>query len=273
MLDNLRLFSLKEKLNVKNVKYLVFNCICDDVFQFNESQYLLEYSDEILETLDNLLRILKIGTCTACIKNIDSTAIESFISVIGSYTNINARLFEDKYLLARKFFICEQLAITDKSTIMLTPYDVYQLYNVIKYNKRVDNKIISITDTVKRKNYLMQTKIYTPVSELLKNVNRNLKSDELLICGSLLTGNESDSEKEIVTDESSSYYIIKGNLKAEEECSNCGKCYQICPVKVNPKLSMDNHKKNKNCIDCGLCSYICPSYINLRRFLKGEKDE
>ena len=79
-------------------------------------------------------------------------------------------------------------------------------------------------------------------------------------------------KKLIVTPELKSIFIMKREEKSSENCINCGKCYQICPIHCNPRAYLDNRKKEeiKHCIDCGLCSYICPSHINLRKEIQGD---
>ncbi len=75
--------------------------------------------------------------------------------------------------------------------------------------------------------------------------------------------------------------IIKGSggilvlTKEETEpdpmqpCIRCGKCLQVCPVKLQP-LHLSNYslkgmfdKAEKlhalDCVECGACSYICPA--------------
>ena len=86
-----------------------------------------------------------------------------------------------------------------------------------------------------------------------------------------MTGKEIDPTMEIITDDTEGLLIMKKQCINENKCINCGKCYEICPIKVNPKISLLNNKINKNCLDCGLCSYVCPSHINLRKYLKGDK--
>ena len=53
--------------------------------------------------------------------------------------------------------------------------------------------------------------------------------------------------------------VKKDNIclnRIEEKCINCGLCYRVCPIGINPL------KKNNKCIKCGLCNYVCPSKIN-----------
>jgi electron transport complex protein RnfC len=43
------------------------------------------------------------------------------------------------------------------------------------------------------------------------------------------------------------------------KCIKCGKCVDICPMKINPL----DKKLDPSCVRCGLCNYICPANINL----------
>ena len=59
-----------------------------------------------------------------------------------------------------------------------------------------------------------------------------------------------------------------------KKCILCGKCNDICPVKI--KVSNLINGKNcdyEDCIKCGVCNYICPSYININKYLEGGKNE
>ena len=85
-----------------------------------------------------------------------------------------------------------------------------------------------------------------------------------------MTGNACDISETVVTKNTLGLVIVPKKEEVTHKCINCGLCFKVCPVKVNPKKVMDSHKISNNCFDCGLCSYICPSHINLRRFLRGE---
>ena len=80
----------------------------------------------------------------------------------------------------------------------------------------------------------------------------------------------------VVSSDLNSVVVKQNKFIRSQECINCGRCVELCPVKIYPSLifkNIDNIKKLKklnvtNCINCGLCSYICPSKIELSEYLK-----
>ena len=67
--------------------------------------------------------------------------------------------------------------------------------------------------------------------------------------------------------------LLKSDTVITLNCIGCGKCADICPVKLTPTLIKKAYEKNKlatlealntsKCVRCGLCSYICPSRVDV----------
>ena len=87
-----------------------------------------------------------------------------------------------------------------------------------------------------------------------------------------MTGEKANINDVVISNNTIGVIIMDKTIDKASECNNCGLCYKICPVKVNPKRVMDTKKISKNCLDCGLCTYICPCHINLRKYLRGEHE-
>ena len=64
-------------------------------------------------------------------------------------------------------------------------------------------------------------------------------------------------------------------------CINCGRCVEVCPGRVVPKLLADyaehydfeRFEKNNGleCCECGCCSYICPAKRHLTQAIKSAR--
>ena len=83
--------------------------------------------------------------------------------------------------------------------------------------------------------------------------------------------------------------LLKSESVKTLNCIGCGKCAEICPVKLTPTLIKQAYEKENlrtltalkadKCVKCGLCSYICPSRVDVtdtcglaKEFLLSNKD-
>lgn len=273
ILKSLSVLNLEKYLNIfqsKKIDNLVINGIEDEPY-FENSPYILKsFSNEILKTVDLISNAYNIKNCYIAVKSTDTTNINLFLSKIGTYTNINLNLIEDKYLLGQEFFLLEYMHLKDNS-IVISAKDLLSIYNNLLYNDYNLNTFITIASPFLPKSYVVNVKIGTLLSDVFNSLNINIKDNYLCIYNGLMTGYEVDYKKCIVTSNMKGVIIIPKFNEEEKQCNLCGMCYKICPVNVNPKNVMDTGKKSKNCIDCGLCTYICPCKINLRKYLRGQK--
>ena len=96
-----------------------------------------------------------------------------------------------------------------------------------------------------------------------------------------MTGNSVPTDDVIITKDVNCIMVIEDTFKRSLPCIKCGKCAEVCPVKLLPNIIMDNIDNIKNlnmlkpskCIECGLCSYICPSKIEVREYVKEAKEK
>lgn len=259
-----------DKLKKLNIENLVINGMEDEPYFENNPFVLNKYASDILKITDKLINAFDIKNAYIAIKSNDTENINLFLSKIGTYTNINLSLIEDKYLLGSDFFLLENMNLKDNS-LVISAQDLLSIYNSVVYLCDIDTTFITIASPFLPKSYVINIKIGTLLSDVFNSLNINIKENYLCIYNGLMTGYEVDYKKCIVTSNMKGVIIIPKFNEEEKPCNLCGMCYKICPVKVNPKNVMDTGKKSKNCIDCGLCTYICPCKINLRKYLRGQK--
>ena len=253
-----------------NSNIIVINGISNESYIFNETLYLDNHYEEIFELIDYLSQIFNIHDILLVLKETDGKNINTFITNLGSYINIKLILVNDEYLLSNNYFLAKKLKISPSNALMLKPSELYELYKSIRFNKTLDTKYITICNE-NGYSYFVNTKLYVSVKELFDKLDIKINDDKIVIKNGLMNGTVINIQSEIVSKDTEAYFIMNRKNNIETECINCGKCYEICPLNIDPKYSMDNKKINKNCIDCGLCTYICPSFINLRKYLKGDK--
>ena len=256
-------------IRTRKISNIVVNGLEDEPYIENNPYILQLYANEILKMTDVFSDTFKIKNSYIAIKSNDTENINLFLSKIGTYTNINLSLIEDKYLLGTNFFLLENMGLSENS-LVISAKDMLSIYNGLVYNDFKDNTFITIASPFLEKSYVVNVKIGTLLSDVFQKLNIDIK-DALYIYNGLMTGYEIDYKKCVVTNNTKAVLIIPNENEEAKKCNLCGMCYKICPVKVNPKNVMDTGKKSKNCIDCGLCTYICPCKINLRKYLRGQK--
>lgn len=260
-------------LESHKINNLVINGIEDEPYIFNNPFILNNHCKEIFEMADMIADFFSIHKTIVAVKDSDTLNVNKCLSVIGTYPNIKLSLVEDKYLLGNSYFLREHLGLEDLDTLVLSAKELLDIYNAVKYDRYITESFITISGPCVEESKVIKVKIGTLfkdiIDETIKVTNPNVK----YISDGLMTGEECDINNTIVSASTKGIIIIPNEVSKEENCNNCGLCYKICPVKVNPKKVMDSGKISSNCLDCGLCTYMCPCHINLRKYLRGENEE
>lgn len=261
---NIRL--LEKFKNQNKFSNIVISAINDEPYIYNNIFILRENINELVELFDKLSYIYKSDFNYLVIKNIDNSIITDCLNLIGTYPNIKLTLINDEYLMEKEEFLLNKLELKNYETLYLTSLDLLIINNYLK-NKDNSTVLLTISGDALEKSKVIRVKKYTMLKDILANYFNIIVNDYIVVANGLLRGYEiKDMNTFIVDNNVYSINIMKKNKIVTEECINCGKCIDICPMKVNP-LTLQNKEK---CIDCGLCSYICPGYVNLRAKLKGE---
>lgn len=274
LLELVKNFDLKlyEKLNC-NFSKIIINCIEEQLYVGNYMFLVKEYSNELLEILNNISNILELKEITIIVKDTDYNIIDYLNNIVGIYPNINIKFLPNKYLISEKSILCKYLNINEHF-IYLNIMELYNLYNFLKRKRIVEDKFLTITGNAIENPQVFKCKMYTKLDDIITNFIEFKSENYVIIVNNLLSNHFCDAKELIVTEDIDSIFIMKKREYKEKKCILCGKCNDICPVKI--KVSNLINGKNcdyEDCIKCGLCNYICPSYININKYLEGGKNE
>ena len=266
--DLLKRFNITKK-NLKG-KILIINGIDLDPFEENYSFIIKKYGDKLLECIDALCEIYKIKKCYFAIKNNDSDNVNMLMNNIGTYPSIHLKLMQDVYPIGKEEILINKLTNEKQQKqgiIHFNVEEVLAIYEVLKRNKPLCEKLITLSGDLVEKTIILNVKIGTLIKDILEKNLKILKDNYIIVVNGLFIGHEIN-ENTVLTSDIRSIFITQKNECQEKECINCGLCYELCPVKINPKYMHEkkdekSKKYKKKCIKCGLCTYICPSKINL----------
>jgi len=233
--------------------------------------------DVILETISYLGKLFNTNANIIVLKNNDRENIEIYSNILGTYPEINLNLVPDVYPLNDKTLLNKYLRVEDNNCLVVTPENIIAIYNVLMKNKLITEKYITITGDAIENPIVVNAKIGSSLKKIILENVKFLSNDEVLyIVNGLMTGLDVDIEDLIVTSELEGIIINFKKEYKEHACINCGKCLEVCPVNIDPKLCFLKRKNTNDspkCIDCGLCTYICPAFINFKNRIKEVKNE
>lgn len=253
----------------------------------------------ILENAKKLIRGLKYimkanGAKKGCIaiKKAKVEAVALLKEELANEPNIKLCLLKDKYPVGWEKHVVERVT---KKTYAQLPREIGVVVNnvqtaiavceAVEENKPLIEKVVTISGEGIAKPKNLRIKIGTKFSALLEYCGGYTEGLEegFVIAGGPLSGKSMPNDDFVITSNVNNVVVL---LKSETvitlNCIGCGKCADICPVKLTPTLIKKAYDKNRlstlealntmKCVRCGLCSYICPSRVDVSETVGLAKD-
>lgn len=275
--------SLKYNTDSK-INYLLVNGVECEPYISCDKVVMSKYMEKILEAVDAILEIMKIKKAYIVVKSSNIESQKVINKYINTYPNIKLALMPDMYPAGWERNVVEVVLHkkydkypVEVGAIVSNVSTIYAIYEMLKYNTPLTERIITITGTGIRKPSNIKVKIGTKLSEIIENIEgyKDIKKP-IFIAGGPMMGSSLPSDNLIVTRDLNCVLVIDDIELTNYPCIKCGKCTNVCPVHLLPVMIMNNignEKKLKElmpqrCIECGLCSYICPSKIEVREYVR-----
>ncbi len=259
------------KYESKNKKTLLVNAVECEPFETCDVLIAKTKCEEILETIDAIIEINKLDSAVIAIKKTNTQVKDIFYSFIGTYLKIKIALVDDYYPAGfERNLIKDVLNIEykklpiEKGIIVNNVSTIYAIYEALKYNKPLIERIVTFNGNSLKKKCNVLVKSGTLAKDVINYLGTK---GGVIVSGGAMMGKVVSNDFVI-----SSYVNCILNVKKEENnasaCIKCGKCVSVCPSKLSPVLIMKTKKYKKlnahKCIRCGLCTYICPAKIDVR---------
>lgn len=266
------------------INYLLVNGVECEPYISCDKVVMSKYMEKILEAVDAILEIMKIKKAYIVVKSSNIESQKVINKYINTYPNIKLALMPDMYPAGWERNVVEVVLHkkydkypVEVGAIVSNVSTIYAIYDMLKYNTPLTERIITITGTGIRKPSNIKVKIGTKLSEIIENIEgyKDIKKP-IFIAGGPMMGSSLPNDNLIVTKDLNCVLVIDDIELTNYPCIKCGKCTNVCPVHLLPVMIMNNignEKKLKElmpqkCIECGLCSYICPSKIEVREYVR-----
>ena len=269
----------------KNIELLIVNAVECEPYITADYSIMNEKCNELLEGINNIIRINKINNAILAIKKTNVEVIKKFKEIIDKYPKIELRIVRDIYPMGWERTLIKEVT---KKEYDILPIElgivvnnistIFAINNALKHDIPLVERIITITgENVKNPGNVM-VKIGTSVNEILKFMG-GILDDSVLINGGPMMGVEINKTDYIKPQMNCILVLPKPKEENIINCLRCGKCVSACPANLAPVLIKECSNKEEliklqvnKCISCGLCSYICPSRIDLRNIVNEKKE-
>ena len=269
----------------KNIELLIVNAVECEPYITADYSIMNEKCNELLEGINNIIRINKINNAILAIKKTNVEVIKKFKEIIDKYPKIELRIVRDIYPMGWERTLIKEVT---KKEYNILPIElgivvnnistIFAINNALKHDIPLVERIITITgENVKNPGNVM-VKIGTSVNEILKFMG-GILDDSVLINGGPMMGVEINKTDYIKPQMNCILVLPKPKEENIINCLRCGKCVSACPANLAPVIIKECSNKEEliklqvnKCISCGLCSYICPSRIDLRNIVNEKKE-
>lgn len=260
------------KFEFQNKNTLLLNVVDNEPYIVNKSMYFCKNLNYILETLDELKKIIGYKEIVILLKSTETVALTKINDLIGTYPDFRVVTVPNCYLIHRKEYYKGFIdtAVEDIFDIDLNMFII--ISEIIEKNKPVTEKYITITGDLIKNPLVINAKIGSLVQNILdEEIKFTNKSDKVIYyCNGLMSGEACNIENLVVDENFEGLIITTESIEPEGKCIKCGLCLKYCPLGIDPIKHLTKNKEIK-CLNCGLCSYICPSNINFKKIT--QKDD
>lgn len=266
------------------INTLIVNAVECEPYLTADYKLIQEKCEEILEAIDAVLEINGIHEAIIAINRNDTKTKEIINTFIGTYLKIKMVEVPEVYPMGWERTLIKQIkGVTykklpsEKGIIVNNVSTIYAIYEALKYDKPLIERVITFTGEKLNKPQNVLVKIGTPIKEVINSLGGYKEGEDIcLVAGGPMMGCAVESDELVASPTLNGVLVLEKNENEKAtECLRCSKCVEACPVKLAPVLIKDSLKdpdnlkylKPERCIECGLCSYICPAKIKLRDYV------
>ncbi|MFZ3106840.1 MAG: electron transport complex subunit RsxC [Candidatus Hydromicrobium sp.] len=273
----------------KKIDTLILNgCECEP-FITSDHRIMLEYGRQVLAGLYIITRTITPENIYIAIEDNKEDAIlclEELIIKMGFEDIFKLVSLKSRYPMGAEKTLIR--TITGRSVpVGGLPMDVGVIVNNVATSKSVYeaviedrplvDKVVTVTGAIENPKNLL-ARLGTTIGYLTAECGEVGSGANYIIIGGPMMGISIVDTDFPVTKGTNCILVKEGRVQIEQNCINCGRCVDICPMKLMPLVYARNVKRGnfevcreyyiENCIECGSCAYVCPANIPIVGYIK-----
>lgn len=274
----------------EKIDYVIANCAECEPYLTSDYRRMLEEPEKLVEGLKVSLRLFDNARGILAVEDNKPDCIEILKKLTKDEPKISVKALKTKYpqgaerqliyaVTGRK--INSSMLPADAGCVVNNVDTVVAIYHAVIEGKPLMNRIVTVTgDAIADpRNFIVR--IGTNYHELIEEAGGFKKDPVKIVSGGPMMGFAIfDLDVPTTKTASALLCLTEDDVSAMEPtaCINCGRCVEVCPGRVVPKLLAD-YAENYNeeaflshngmeCCECGCCSYVCPAKRPLTQTIK-----
>ena len=277
-----------------NVDTLIANaCECEPYITADDS-LLRTNPEQVLAGMTILKEILHPERAVLAVEDNKAEAIEKIRALLPQYPGIEVAVLPTRYpqgsekqliqsisgreVLPGKLPVSVGCAVFNVATFAA-------IYRAVRLGLPLTQRIVTISGEAIAEPQNFIVRLGTPFHDLIEVAGGlNDKTERVISGGPMMGFAQSDLSVPVIKATNSILCLLKDKNGAAENpvCLRCGKCVNVCPMKLQPlymyrfvnaeRLDELNRLNLMDCMECGSCAFTCPGKLPLvERFRVGKR--
>jgi electron transport complex protein RnfC len=277
----------------KEIDTVILNgCECEP-FVTSDHRIMLEYGEQVLSGLEIICRVLSPQSVYIAIEDNKEDAIDHMEDLIKKlkFTEFRIAPLKSKYPMGAEKTLIEMI-LGREVPIGGLPLDVgvvvhnvstaKAIHDAVVEDKPLIERVVTVTGAVKNPKNLL-SRFGTPLRSLIDYCGGMDDQANKVILGGPMMGIAQFELNFPAVKGTNSILVTESPPFIEQDCISCGKCIEICPMRLMPTLLARYAKAGRydeckeiyidDCFECGACTYTCPANIPIVQYIKIAKKE
>lgn len=274
----------------EKIDYCIVNCAECEPYLTSDYRRMLEEPEKVISGLKIIMSLFDKAHGILAIEDNKPDCIELFKKLTKDDTTISVKALKTKYPQGAERQIIyattgrainSSMLPADAGCIVDNVDTVVAIHHAVMEGKPLMERIVTVTGDAIAKPRNFKVRIGTNYHELVEEAGGFKKQPEKIISGGPMMGfGIFDLDVPTTKTASALLCLTHDDVSAMEPtaCINCGRCVEVCPGRVVPKMLAD-YAENYNeeaflanngmeCCECGCCSFVCPAKRTLTQSIK-----
>lgn len=277
----------------EKIEYVIANCAECEPYLTSDYRRMVEEPEKLIGGLKVILQLFPNAKGILAVEDNKKDCIEILKKLTEKEEKISVISLQTKYPQGSErhlIYACTKRAINssmlpaDAGCIVDNVDTIVAINQAVREGKPLMHRIVTVTGDAIADPQNFIVRIGTNYHELIEEAGGFKSEPAKIISGGPMMGfGLFDLDVPTTKTASALLCLTKDDVSDSEPsaCINCGRCVEVCPGRVVPKLLADyavhhdleafEKHDGLECCECGCCSYICPAKRPLTQAIKSAR--